>query len=125
MPLNGWALLALAGGLGSGARALVVLWLTDRVGVTLWKTLMGINTVGSFVAGVLVARMLTGEGVQPVDIAVTGFLGGFTTFSGFAVECVELWQRGRRSLSVRFALASVVLSAMAAHLGHFLGGFGA
>ena len=115
-------LLAAMGGAGSGLRALTVLWLTDRRAVALWKTLVGINTLGSLVAGVLVARMASGEGLQPVDFAVTGFLGGFTTFSGFAVECVELWERGLRCTSAGFAIASVVASAMAAHLGHFLAG---
>lgn len=124
MQLNMWLTLAAAGGVGSGVRALCVLWLTDRRAVALWKTLIGINTVGSLVAGALVARMAAGEGLQPVDIAVTGFLGGFTTFSGFAVECFELWQRGLRAASMRFAAASIVCSAMAAHLGHLLAGGG-
>ena len=125
MQLSDWLLLAAAGGAGSGLRSLSVLWLTDRRAVALWKTLVGINTLGSFVAGVLVARMALGEGLQPVDFAVTGFLGGFTTFSGFAVECIELWERGLRRTSVGFAAASIVASAMAAHLGHFLGGVAA
>jgi CrcB protein len=122
MQLNDWLLLAVAGGAGSGLRALAVLWLTDRRAVQLWKTLMGINTFGSMAAGVLVARLAAGDGLQPVDIAVTGFLGGFTTFSGFAVEVVELWQRGMRRTSLRFAFGSVVLSGIAAHTGYFLAG---
>ncbi len=124
MQLSMWLLLAAAGGAGSGLRALTVLWLTDRRGVAMWKTLVSINTLGSFVAGVLVARLAAGQGLQPVDIAVTGFLGGFTTFSGFAVECVELWQRGLRRTSAGFAAGSVVVCALAAHAGHFLAGGG-
>lgn len=125
MQLSMWLLLAAAGGVGSGMRALCVLWFTDRRAVAMWKTLIGINTLGSLVAGALVARLASGDGLQPVDIAVTGFLGGFTTFSGFAVECIELWQRGLRSASAWFAAASILCSAAAAHLGHFLAGGGA
>lgn len=122
MPLTQWLLLAAAGGAGAGLRALAVLWFTDRRGAPMWKTLLVVNLVGSALAGVLVSRLVSGVEPATVEIALTGFLGGFTTFSGFAVECVELWRRGERSLSARFAGLSVALSAIVAHLAYLLSG---
>lgn len=122
MQVTHWLLLALAGGVGAGLRALAVLWFTDRRGAPVWKTLLGVNLVGSALAGVLVSRLVSGVEPATIELALTGFLGGLTTFSGFAVECVELWQRGERRLSVRFALLSVVLAAAVAHLAYMASG---
>lgn len=117
-----WLLLAAAGGAGAGLRALAVLWFTDRRGAPMWKTLLAVNLVGSALAGVLVSRVASGVEPATIEIALTGFLGGFTTFSGFAIECVELWQRGDRRTSVRFALLSVLLAALVAHLAFMVSG---
>ena len=46
----------------------------------------------------------------------TGLLGGFTTFSAFAVECVEQWQRGQR----RQSMVNTLGSFLAGSLGRFL-----
>jgi len=37
-----------------------------------------------------------------------GLLGGFTTFSAFSLELVNLWQRGAPGLAAVYALASVL-----------------
>ena len=83
---------------------MAVLWFTDRRHAPRWKTVLGVNLVGSALAGVLVSRLVSGVEPATIEVALGGFLGGFTTFSGFAIECVELWQRGDRRTSVRFAL---------------------
>jgi CrcB protein len=40
----------------------------------------------------------------------TGFLGGFTTFSAFALDAAALWERGEALSAAVYVLASVVLS---------------
>jgi len=40
----------------------------------------------------------------------TGILGGFTTFSTFALESVALWERGQWMPSVAYVALSVFLS---------------
>lgn len=117
-----WVLLAAAGGIGAGLRALAVLWITDRHHVPIWKTLLGVNLVGSAFAGLLISRLASGAEPATVELALTGFLGGFTTFSGFAIESVELWQRGERRTAARFMGLSVGLSALVAHLAFLVAG---
>ena len=72
-----------------------------------WPALMGtlaVNLVGSLVLGWLVARQLSsGAGVDgslmrfaAVRLGVmTGFMGGFTTYSTFNTELLTLIQSGR------------------------------
>lgn len=38
-----------------------------------------------------------------------GFCGGFTTFSTFSLETVQLFQSGKTGLGVLYAAASVIL----------------
>ena len=49
-----------------------------------------------------------------------GLLGGFTTFSTFALEGVALWQSDQPLRAVAYALGSVLLSLAAAALGLIL-----
>ena len=50
-------------------------------------------------------------------ITITGFLGGFTTFSTFAHDSVALWERGARALAVTNAVGSVIAGCAAVVLG--------
>lgn len=103
-------LLVMAGGaVGSAAR-----YLTGRVmGAWLgldypWGTLT-VNLVGGFLMGVLVgilARNNAGEGWRL--LLGVGALGGFTTFSAFALDVVVLAERGAMASAALYAIASVV-----------------
>jgi CrcB protein len=86
-----------------------------------WAT-FAINVSGAFVLAALVAglarsgpddgwrrRLRLGLG--------TGLLGGYTTYSTFAVEVDGLLRAGRGGLAVAYALVSVVLGVAAAGLG--------
>lgn len=80
-----------------------------------WATL-GINVVGSLALGALVGLASAGgEAGSPARLFLTvGLLGGFTTFSTFAVETVGLAQSGqlaRASLYVALSLAGALLAA--------------
>ena len=71
-----------------------------------------INLAGSFVMGLLMgllSRMGQGCPAAPWLNAFlgTGFLGGFTTFSSFALDTVKLWQGGH----MNFALLNIGLNA--------------
>jgi CrcB protein len=53
-------------------------------------------------------------------LLITGFLGGFTTFSAFSIETLNLWQRGDWMLGSAYAAGSVVLGVLATCGGLFL-----
>lgn len=111
-PNLGWlAWLAVGAGAAMGAwsRWLLGLWLNPSTPSLPLGTLAA-NVVGGYLVGVAVAFFATTPALAPEWrlVAVTGFLGGLTTFSTFSAEAVELLMAGRWG----WALAHV-----GAHLG--------
>ena len=84
----------------------------------LWST-VGINIVGSFLLGLLVAGHWFGRDLRE-GIGV-GFLGGFTTFSTFSVQAVLEVDAGEPARAVVYILTSVVGGLAAATVGYALG----
>ena len=78
-----------------------------------------INVSGSFLIGVLAELFDTRFLVSPnVRIALlTGVLGGYTTFSSFTFETLELLRDGELWLGLANVLASVILGLAAVWLG--------
>lgn len=105
--------MAVGGALGSVAR----FWLTGAIAALTgprfpWGTLL-INVVGSFVIGLVGGLTLVPDrlGWHP-DVRIflmTGVCGGFTTFSAFSLQALELAQAGEIGSAAFYALASVVL----------------
>ena len=70
-----------------------------------------VNLVGCFLMGVWVGWLaIRDDGVDPTLklFLTTGVLGGFTTFSPFALDAVSLWERGDVVAAGSYAVASVV-----------------
>ncbi len=85
-----------------------------------WGTFAA-NVLGGLAMGLLVgamARTSAGEGVRLL-IAV-GLLGGFTTFSSFSLEVVQMAERGALIGAAGYALASVLVSVGALFAGLLL-----
>jgi CrcB protein len=79
-----------------------------------WHT-FAVNAVGSFVLGVV--AMWYRHHPQPVWFLLlgTGFCGGFTTFSTFSLEALELaTDKGRPLAAAGYAVGSVVVGLLAA-----------
>ena len=85
------ALVVLGGALGVAARAaLVVPWAPDVHPLVVPCVTMLVNVSGSLALGWLVGRL--GERRPRLRaFAGTGVLGGFTTYSAFAVQTVEVF----------------------------------
>ncbi len=86
-----------------------------------WHTL-GVNLLGAFLIGGLAEFMaLKVSGVEPFRLLlVTGFFGGFTTFSAFSLENALMLQRGEYfsllayiGMSVLGTLAAVLIGGAA------------
>ena len=123
-PLPAALLVAAGGTVGVLARALLGQAFPTAPDGWPWVTL-GINLAGSFALGVLMAVLQRGPDVgrrRAVRLAVgTGVLGGFTTYSTFAVEVVGLLADGLLAAGVAYALLSVTVGVAAAAAGLLLG----
>ncbi|CAN5582756.1 fluoride efflux transporter CrcB [soil metagenome] len=84
----------------------------------LWST-VGINIIGSFLLGLLVAEPWFSREVR--EGLGVGLLGGFTTFSTFSVQAVLEVDGGRPELALIFVAASVIGGIAAAFAGYGLG----
>ena len=83
-----------------------------------WGTL-AVNVLGCFTIGVLteLAESRGAFGVETRLLLITGFLGGFTTFSAFGYETLYLLRDAERLLAAANVLASVVIGIAAVQLG--------
>ncbi len=89
-----------------------------------WGTL-AINVLGSFAIGLFAT--LTAEGGRLAGLVglrpfvMVGLCGGFTTFSAFSLQTVELIQLGESGWALAYVLGSVVLCLLAAAAGLLAG----
>jgi CrcB protein len=113
---------ALGGALGSMARYGSVGLVARLAGATFpWGTLC-VNVVGSFTIG-FIATLTSSDGrllVAPDTRAfvLIGMLGGFTTFSSFSLETMNLVRDGEWLWAAANVIGSVLLCLTAVWLGH-------
>lgn len=116
-------LVAAGGAVGSVARYAVGAWTMRALGPGLpWGTFI-VNIVGSFVIGLfaeMVARKFSASPELRL-LLITGFLGGFTTFSAFSLDAISLFERGASAWALAYVLGSVTLAIAAVIAGLALG----
>ncbi len=102
------------GGVGAAARYGVARFAAGAAGHAFPYATFVVNLSGSFAIGV-VLTLLAARVADPVWrlLLVTGFLGGYTTFSAFAFETVELLQDGRFGRAALYVLGSNLLGLLA------------
>ena len=120
--MGAWVAVAAGGALGSLAR----FWMTMALAGPRfpWGTL-AINVLGSFVIGAVAGLTLSPAriGLHP-DLRIflmTGICGGFTTFSAFSLQTLELLQAGSVVPAFGYAVGSVALCVSATFGGWLLG----
>lgn len=100
---------------GTGVRAAIGIYVESVSGHVV------INVAGSFLLGLLVAA-IAGAGQARLRLLLgTGVLGGFTTYSAFALDAVLLAQHGQILLAVGYVAVSVLGGLLVAGLGLALG----
>jgi CrcB protein len=113
---------ALGGVLGALARWGVSTALPHAVGSWPWATLV-VNLTGCLAIGALLAVLLARFPHSPWlrPFLAVGILGGYTTYSTFAVDVIQLTPAGRPWLAVAYLLVSV-LGGILAVVGGLLAG---
>ncbi|EJL57514.1 protein CrcB [Rhizobium sp. CF122] len=105
-------LVAVGGAIGSVLRYYVSQWALRLAGPAFpWGTLT-VNVVGCFVIGVFAEMIIRRFDASPELrlLLITGFLGGFTTFSAFSLDAISLFERGAVVSGAVYIVASVGLS---------------
>ena len=107
-------LVAIGGAIGSVCR-----YLLSGINVASWPWgTFAVNILGSLFIGLLVG--LVSKGIVSPEIKlllVTGFCGGFTTFSTFANESFSMMKAGDALQMALYLGASVVIGILAVWLG--------
>jgi len=75
------------------------------------------NVLGCLLIGILIGFFSRNSNHGLQLLFVTGFCGGYTTFSTFAAENITLWQSQNYLTLLTYTLASVIVGCFAVALG--------
>lgn len=116
-------LVFLGGGAGAVARYGSGLLATRWLGTAWPYGTLGVNLIGAFGIGLVMEVLLVKFAApEPLRLLlVTGFLGGYTTFSAFALETSIMLQRGEAASAALYTTLSVVGTVALVLLGQWLG----
>ena len=119
--MKSFLLVFLGGGLGSCLRYLVTITMNQYYKVLPFGTFI-VNMLGCLLIGLILGyaqkeNTLTSN--QTLLLA-TGFCGGFTTFSAFANENLELIKNGELFNFSVYTLGSVLIGILAVFIGFYL-----
>jgi fluoride exporter len=119
---NNLLLVGAGGAVGSILRYLCQRWINETYQHTFPLATFLVNITGCLLIGVFYAMAEKGSILTPQArlLLVTGFCGGFTTFSTFAFENVSLLRSGDLLYSLLYISGSVVLGVLAVYLGVFV-----
>lgn len=91
----------IAGGLGSAARYVIGQWAVTAIGPQFPYGTMIVNLAGCFALGLVAQLALAGTlGFEARAVIAAGFLGGFTTYSGFNQETIAMFAGGASGAAV-------------------------
>ncbi|WP_413451776.1 CrcB family protein [Georgenia phoenicis] len=109
---------ALGGAVGALARHLLV------GGAHAWAVTLAVNVAGAFLLGLLLERLARRDPASTRRLRLllgTGALGGFTTYSGIAVEVLTRLDDGHWAAGAGYGLGTVVAGLVACGLGVVVG----
>ena len=115
-------IVSLIGALGCAVRVLISNYFFEKFGPAFPIGTLTVNVVGCFLIGFF-AGLISSDGgivVSPIiSSAVTaGFLGGFTTFSSFALQTFDFLKEHQWGFATLNIVFSILLCIVAVGIGH-------
>ncbi|WP_119344558.1 fluoride efflux transporter CrcB [Facilibium subflavum] len=116
-------LIGIGGGIGSICRFGLSEWLSIYTGKAFPYGILIVNILGCAVIGMLAAFIQKAHIIEHFltpyarGLFITGFLGGFTTFSSFSLDALVLFQNGQAGKALLYILLSVCLSMIVVFIG--------
>lgn len=119
--MKAYLLIAIGSGLGGMTRHWLSTLITARfVTAFPWSTFV-VNVLGSALIGLVMAA--SDEKISPTmrQFLTAGILGGFTTFSAFSAQTMQLFQHGKAGVALAYVIASVVVCVCGCWIGWAVG----
>jgi len=119
--MKSFLLVFLGGGLGSGLRYIITITINQYSKVLPFGTFT-VNMLGCLLIGMILgyAQKENTLSSNQTLLLVTGFCGGFTTFSAFANENLELIKNGEIFNLSLYTIGSVLIGILAVFTGYYL-----
>ena len=112
--------IALGGALGSVLRYLISTGIVKQYGhLAVWGT-FSVNIIGSFLIGILWALIENNNNDFIKSLFMIGILGGFTTFSSYALESLNLLKDNEIKLAAIYIIATNLGGILLSFIGYFL-----
>lgn len=111
-------LVALGGALGSAMRYLTAILLARHYTGPIPLATLVVNVLGCFLIGLLIG--LYSETTYLRLLFITGFCGGFTTFSTFTAESYVMFREGAYGLALLYIAGSVLIGLLALWVGLYV-----
>lgn len=111
----------IGGALGALSRFGVAQLLPHSGGIRFpWSTFAA-NLAGCLLIGIVMGLVVNNQiGRQYIPLIVIGFLGGFTTFSSFGWETIQLFQNKQLLLAVYYVLGTNIVGLLLVFTGYKL-----
>ncbi len=115
-------LVGIGGGIGSILRYLTSVYFTKNIQTIFPTGTFAVNIIGCLAVGILYGLFERQYMSNPELklLFITGFCGGYTTFSAFAAENVSLFQSGNSFIAFAYIASSILLGLLAVWAGIIL-----